>query len=194
MEVDTPHQPCGPTDKVYASTTTTTPQHLIKPTLDLPYWYEHSAPGPMHDCDVGSYPNGFDNDNLYNNSRPGGTSTDPTGRRYAEVTHRTLSYTCQALDADGNIIGEISWNHVSHVLTVSGSVFIDGDVRFDDDGQFVNYQGRGIIFAAGDVEDDEVVCAGGDGTNNCWAGGASGMSAWDPNQHMLILISGGNSE
>ena len=185
------HQPCGPADKVHASTVTTSPQHLVKPTLDLPYWYEHAAPGPMHDCDVGSYPNGFDNDNVYNNSRPGGTNTDPSGRRYAEVTHKTLSYTCQALDSDGNIIGEISWNHVSHVLTISGSVFIDGDVRFDDDGQLVNYQGRGIIFAAGDVEYDEVVCAGDNGTNDCWSGD---MSAWDPNQNMLILLSGGVSE
>ena len=185
------NRPCGPADKVYAATTTTNPEHLVRPALDLPYWYEHAAPGPMHGCDVGSFPHGFDNDGTYNNSRPGGTSTDSNGRRNAEITYTDLSYTCQALDGDGNIIGEISWNHLSHVLKISGSVFIDGDVRFDDDGQLVNYQGRGIIFSAGDVEYDEVVCAGGDGTYDCHSGD---MSGWDPNDNMLILLSGGDSE
>ena len=184
-------RPCGAADRVYANTITTSPTRLTRPALDLPYWYEHAMPGPKYPCTVGSFPNGFDNDSIYNNSRPGGTSVDSAGIRYAEVTPLTRSYTCQVKDAGGNLLGEISWNHITHVLKIHGSVFIDGDVRFDDDGQLVNYQGRGIIFAAGDVEYDEVVCAGGNGTNNCWAGN---MSAWDPETNMLIILSGGNSE
>lgn len=185
------HSMCGPGDKVNAMTVTSSPPNLTRPTIDLPYWYEHAKPGPMHGCDIGSFPHGFDNDSTYNNSRPGGRKTDAYGRRIAEVTPTDLSYTCQALDGAGNIVGEISWNHVTHVMTISGSVFVDGDVRFDDDGQLVNYQGRGIIFAAGDIEYDEVVCAGGDGTKNCFAGD---MTDWAPETNMMIILSGADSE
>ncbi len=77
------------------------------------------------------------------------------------------------------------------MLTINGTVFVDGDARFDDDGQLVNYQGRGMIYVGDDVEFDELVCAGGDGDRNCRT---QGMSDWDPEQNMLIILSGGWSE
>jgi hypothetical protein len=89
---------------------------------------------------------------------------------------------------DGQQIGEISWNHSTGVLTVDGTIFVDGDVRFDDDGTRVNYLGRAILYAGDDVEFDELVCAG--GSSSCF----SSMSDWDPQQNMLIILSGGWSE
>lgn len=173
--------PCSDVDKVYATTVTQAPETLAKPQIDLAYWYTNAKPGPMNNCTVGSFPGGFDNDTIYNSSRPGSPEITPEGS----------SYTCQVNDAQGNLVGELSWNHLTRVLKIKGTIFVDGDLRFDDDGTIVHYQGRGIIYAADDIEYDEIVCAGGSGNTNCIT---DGISNWDPTQNLLIVLSGGDSE
>jgi Tfp pilus assembly protein PilX len=173
----TAHTPCGSADKVWGNTIGTAPQNLSMPAIDMAYWYTNGKPGPLNNCTTGSFPGGFDNDTTYNASRSGS----------AEVTPTSSSYTCQVKDSLGNILGEISWNHVTHVLKIKGTIFIDGDFRFDDDGQVVHYQGRGIIYAAGHIEFDELVCAGGSGTTSCVD---TGMANWDPSQNMMVVLAG----
>jgi Tfp pilus assembly protein PilX len=175
------HAPCSTVDQIYAGTVSQQPETLAKPQIDLAYWYSNAKPGPMHNCTTGSFPGGFDNDTTYNASRPSSPEITPEG----------TSYTCQVKDAQGTILGELSWNHLTRVLKIKGTIFIDGDMRFDDDGTIVHYQGRGIIYAADDIEYDEIVCAGGSGNTNCIT---QGMSNWDPTQNLLIVLSGGDSE
>ncbi len=177
---------CGPSSGVYAGTITSTPPNLQKPQVDMAYWYQNAKPGPMHDCTTGSFPGGFDNDTTYNVSLPdyGNANED-----IDQITPSFISYSCKVIE-NGVTVGELTWNHVTHLLIIKGTIFIDGNVRFDKDGQLVNYQGRAIIYAAGDIEYDEIVCAGGDGSNNCW----STMTNWDPEQNMMIILSGGDSE
>ena len=175
------HAPCTNADKVYANTIGTAPQNLSKPAVDLAYWYDNAKPGPNNNCTTGSFPGGFDNNTTMNNSLTGS----------AEVTPNNSSYTCQVKDANNNILGELSWNHVTDVLTIKGTIFIDGDFRFDDDGAIAHYQGRGIIYASGDLEFDELVCAGGSGATSCVT---NGMQNWDPTQNMMIVLAGGDSE
>jgi Tfp pilus assembly protein PilX len=171
------HTPCTSADKVWANAIGNAPQNLSMPAVDLAYWYQNGKPGPMNNCTTGSFPGGFDNDTTYNDSRSGS----------AEVTPTSSSYTCEVRDSLGNLLGEISWNHVTHVLKIKGTIFIDGDFRFDDDGQIVHYQGRGIIYAAGAIEFDELVCAGGSGTTSCVT---TGMANWDPSQNLMIVLAG----
>jgi Tfp pilus assembly protein PilX len=178
----TANSPCSSVDKVFADEIGTTPLGLSKPAIDMAYWYSNARPGPLHNCTTGSFPGGFDNDTTYNNSRGGSPEVTPTGS----------SYTCQVKDAQNVIIGELSWNHVTHVLTIKGTVFVDGDFRFDDDGQIVHYVGRGIIYAAGDIEFDELVCAGGSGVTSCVD--PPGMDSWDPTVNMMIVLAGDDSE
>ena len=73
------------------------------------------------------------------------------------------SYTCQVVE-NGVLQGELSWNYTTHVMTIYGTAFVDGDFRFDDDGEVVHYFGRANIMSGGNDEIDEVVCAGGSGT------------------------------
>ena len=98
------------------------------------------------------------------------------------------SYTCQVKE-NGVLVGEISWNNATHVLKVLGTIYIDGDIRFDDNGQIVHYQGRAIIYASDDIEFDERVCAGGSGLTNCAATPAT-MSAWTPSTDLLTILAG----
>jgi Tfp pilus assembly protein PilX len=175
------NSPCTATDKVWADTIGNAPQNLSKPAVDLDYWYENAKPGPNHNCTTGSFPGGFDTNSVRDNSVPGS----------AEVTPNNSSYTCQVHDAVGNLVGELSWNHVTQVLKIKGTIYIDGDFRFDDDGAIAHYQGRGIIYATDDLEFDELVCAGGSGTSSCVD---TGMDNWDPTQNMMIVLAGGDAE
>ena len=181
------HTPCTAVDKVYATTITTTPAGLSKPQIDMTFWYTNAKPGPNQPCTttVGTPPV-WDNDSSYNLSLP-------VSDAWSEVTPTNRSYTCQVHDAQNNRLGELSWNHTTHVLTIFGTIFLDGDFRFDDNGQIVHYQGRGIIYAARDIEFDELVCAGGTGTASCVTQ-AGGMANWDPSQNMMTVLAGDDSE
>ena len=179
------HTPCSTADKVYATSITTSPQGLSKPQIDMAWWYDNAKPGPKFPCNNagGSFPGGFDNNTTYNNSLTAASEVTPTGS----------SYTCRRTNAQGTVEGEISWNHTTHVMTLKGTIFVDGDFRFDDNGQIVHYQGRGIIYAAGDIEFDELVCAGGTGTTSCVTQ-PGGMENWDPSQNMMTVLAGDDSE
>jgi hypothetical protein len=185
------HVPCSDIDHVYADTVTslasTSNPNLSMPEVDFDYWFSHGKPGPQHNCtntptNMGALR--FDNDgSTYPNASVHYNDSDD------DMTPTTHDYTCQVVE-NGVRIGELSWNHTTHVLTIDGTIFFDGDVRFDGDGQVVHYQGRAIIYAAGDVEFDEQVCAGGSGTTSC----AGDMSNWDPETNMMVILSNGDSE
>ncbi len=179
-----PHAPCSAADQVYASTITTTPENLSKPTIDLAYWWANAKPGPKYPCTtVSGTPPTFDND-------AGTTQTwNKSVSGNGEITPENTSYTCQVWE-NGQLAGELSWDRTTRVLTINGTVFVDGNFRFDDDATVVHYQGRGIIYASGDLEFDERVCAGGSGSSSCW----DDMSNWDPTTNMLVLLGGGDLE
>lgn len=181
------HTPCTAVDKVYAGTITTSPSGLSKPQIDMAYWYTNAKPGPQQSCTttVGTPPV-FDNDSTSNKSLP-------VNDTWSEVTPTNRSYTCQVKDAQNNMLGELSWNYTTHELTIFGTIFLDGDFRFDDNGQVVHYLGRGIIYAARDIEFDELVCAGGTGTASCVTQ-VGGMSNWDPSVNMMTVLAGGDAE
>lgn len=189
--------PCSATDRVYATTYGTAPQELEKPTIDLDYWYEHAAPGPAQGCNNpgGSFPGGFDNN--YNAANPNPDNSRNSSYGSAEVTPQNSSYTC-TVTLNNKLVGEISWNHTTRVLRIKGTIYIDGDFRFDDDGTIAHYQGRGIIYATGNLEFDEMVCAGGSGSTSCFGtlvdGRGSTMSNWDPTQNMMTVLAHGWAE
>ena len=175
---------CTNANKVYAGTIDAVPAGLSKPSIDMAFWYTNAKPGPKQACTTSAgTPPVFDNDSTYNSSMPANDT-------WSEVTPTGRSYTCQVKDAQNNMLGELSWNYSTHVLTISGTIFLDGDFRFDDDGQVVHYQGRGIIYAARDIEYDELVCAGGSGATGCQAD----MSNWDPSVNMMTVLAGRDAE
>jgi len=177
------HTPCSSADQVWATTVNVGSPAMNKPTADFTDWYNNAAPGPKHGCDVQTgTPPIFDNNTTYDNSVP-----------EQQLAPAGASYTCISKDANGNIIGQLSWNATTQVLTISGVVFIDGPVRFGGGstgvakGAAIHYQGRGAIYAPGGSHIDGQVCAGGSGPTGCLG---SGMSNWDPSQNLLVMIVG----
>jgi len=190
------HTPCTSTDHVYAGTITSTPaasnQALSMPQVDYSYWWANAKPGPKHFCtnqNPGLSTSFFDND--------AGSTTGPNGSIYVngEMAPSNSSYDCEVWE-NGQLVGELKWNHTTHRLDIKGVIFVDGNFRFDNDGEIIHYYGRANIMSSRDDEIDALVCAGGDTDSNGNPTGLTyatscypNMSSWDPTQNMMVLMS-----
>jgi hypothetical protein len=165
------HNPCSASDHIYGGTVDNQPTGFTKPPVDLEKWYNDSQPGPMHGCTTGSFPGGFDNDSVMNKSR-------------GDVELLTYApYDCQVRDAQGNLIGRLSWTGgatVPGTLTVAGTIFIDGNVVFQNSAKAV-YQGRATLYASGKFTFQN---------SNDLCGDSMCDGDWDPLQNLLALVAG----
>jgi Tfp pilus assembly protein PilX len=153
-------------------------------------WYTFAAPGPKNPCPAGStgaYPSFETGDGIMNRSLPTTFNLTPTA-----------SYTCKIPGQ-----GELSWDSVNRVLTVSGTVYFDGSITMTTSGNApIKYTGWGsngactqvadcqsVIYATGDISiNSEKLCAV---INN--AGTDCDWSNWDPNKKLLIFASNGTT-
>jgi hypothetical protein len=190
------HLPCTSTDHVYAGTITSTPAAsnpvLVMPQVDFDYWWANAKPGPKHFCtnaNPGLPTNFFDND--ANTTSAPNKSILVNG----EMAPATSSYDCQYWE-NGKMVGQLKWDHVHHRLDIKGVIFVDGNFRFDEDGQIIHYYGRANIMSSRDDEIDALVCAGGPVDSNGYPTGntyptscSANMSNWDQSQNMMVLMS-----
>jgi len=191
------HSPCTSADHVYAGTITSTSAAsnaaLVMPSVDFKYWWANAMPGPKHFCtnaNPGLSSTFFDNN--------ASTTTGPDGSLTVngEIAPSTSSYTCQVWSdppTGGTLLGELSWNHTTHILTIKGTIFVDGNFRFDTDGEVVDYHGRATLMSSKDDEIDAVVCAGGTATTDATSC-LTDMSNWDPLQNYMVLMSEEDNE
>jgi hypothetical protein len=172
--------PCkGNPDNVYASLLDQNVPALTPPAADWTKWYLNADPGPYYPCVVklGTPPT-FDNDQ-------GSASTpDPTKRNNSvlDVFDLTplLPYTCKTPG------GELSWNPLTHVLTVKGTVYIDGSVVVDNGGTDT-YDGQGSLYVSGTMLiKNTKLCAVADPSGNCTTSG------WDPNSRLVVFVADGH--
>jgi hypothetical protein len=165
--------PCGPGQRVYATTSTSVPTGLSKPAADFDYWYANAAPGPKRPCTTGSVPGGFDNDTVRNNSRPTFDLTPST------------AYSCRTYDGAGKLIGELTWRPISPdlpsagwALRISGTIFVDGDVTMNANAIYV---GKATLYASGrfTLGQEAKLC----GIAGC-------TSSWAPATNLLAVVAG----
>lgn len=166
-------KPCGPTQRVNATISDSTPTSFTKPPADFGTWYYNSKPGPRHGCTTGSFPGGFDNDALPNNSRA-----------VVDLTP-TTAYDCRVYDSAGALVGQLTWAPGANgpgTLTIAGTIYFDGSVEFRQYNEAV-YSGRATIYAAGDITfaNQTTLC----GDPQCDAD-------WNPQQNLLAFVSGGD--
>ena len=151
---------CSNSGSLNAKESDVKPEGLTKPSLDLSGWYAKASPGPLNNCTVGSFPGGFDNDTIPNGSR-GTVSVAPSS-----------SYTCKTAT------GELSWNSTLKLLTISGTVFVDGSVTF---GSSMRVLGEGTLYANGSI-------TLGNHVNVCSSVGCDG-SAWATGNRLALVAS-----
>jgi hypothetical protein len=198
------HTPCTSADHVFAGTITTMAPGanpaIAMPSVDFTKWWRDAMPGPKHFCtnpSPGLATNFFDNDAALSGTAPNQSTTGNTTAPNqsitinGEMTPDTTDYTCQVWSippTGGTLLGELSWNHTTHVMKILGTIFVDGNFRFDDDGEIIHYQGRATIMSSRDDEIDELVCAGGSGTTYATSC-LTDMSNWDSSVNEMVLMS-----
>ena len=161
---------CNAAHRVWANTVDSTYANIAKPTVDLPYWYLYSKPGPKNNCTSGSFPGGFDNNTTLDHSRSMVTLLSSTG------------YSC-TVTSGASTLGKLIWTPGNPgTLQISGVIFFDGDVDIAGKGI---YTGRGTIYSSGKItfDNDDYLC----GAANC------DVNAWDGDQNMIVFVAGSSS-
>jgi Tfp pilus assembly protein PilX len=198
----------SPNDQIFATThdNTVPPDLIIKPELtccspiggaidppepggavsDMGFWYQNANLGPNIPCNGTPQPRQptFDTgDNTINNSA---TPAIPFN-----LTPSAGNYTCRNV-VDGQTLGELSWDATAKVLTIKGTIFIDGSATVDSAGYSGNpvftYNGQGTLILSGTFAvKNAKICAVASGSNCNVAGGA-----WDPNVKAFIVVADGD--
>jgi hypothetical protein len=182
------HNPClygaagspGFKDNVWANPLDSTVTPLTPPTVYWDNWYLNSSPGPYFPCQtVSGTPPTFDptvaaasdsdaNKVTYRNNNAGLINLTPAS-----------SYTCK------NTNGELSWNASTRVLTVKGTIFIDGSAQIQN-GATNTYTGEATLYLSGTMLfKNSQLCAGASNTS-------CSTSSWDSTKDLLGIVANGN--
>lgn len=181
------HNPCqqgagtSGYDNLWATTISNNPQTLAKPNADWDGWYLNSSPGPFYPCTTqsGTVPT-FDNDQGPPESASAATRNTSVTGSFNMIP--SSSYSCTTPN------GQLIWDATTKTLTVSGTIFIDGHIRFEPAtaNQLVQYNGQASIYASGSILLKNVKLCGGALNGDC------DFAAWNPNTQMLTLVSNGS--
>ena len=161
------------------------------PQADFNTWYLNANPGPYFACnppaagDPPLPPFNFDNPvgGMYQDDATRLTyKNDNQG--VANLTPAT-SYKCKTP------AGELSWDAPNRVLTVSGTIYIDGSVVINN-GATNLYKGSATLYLSGSYLEK----GGGNNTRLCpystWTGSACDVTKWDTKKDLLGIIVNGN--
>ncbi len=155
--------------RVYAASYGATQTTLTKPTVDAAATYaEASWSTPT--CTGGSFT--FDDDSTRNASR--GTVSLFSGG----------SYDCTFTDAGGGYVSRIAWDSSTRVLTIDGTVFLDGSLALNG-GDQASYTGFGSLYVNGTVttNGNSAICGPGATLN-----GSNCTGLWDANTGALSIV------
>jgi hypothetical protein len=187
------HNPCvygaGNTtpvrDNVWATILDATVPNVTAPIVDWNNWYINASPGPYYTCaaplagDPANPAFAFDN--------PVGVASDSDAHKLtfkndnqgiANLTPGS-SYKCETVG------GEISWDFTNKVLTLSGTIFIDGSAKVDIGGT-VRYKGQATIYTSGTVLVKNTKLCG------YSSGALCTLANWDSTQDLLGFVVNGN--
>ncbi|HWX10037.1 MAG TPA: hypothetical protein VNY33_08660, partial [Gaiellaceae bacterium] len=179
-----PH-PCTTADRWYVSNTDS-PLTATPPTTDYPGWYTNASPGPSHICDpvltpapnltaAGNQPHAFDNDGTMNGTNAQFNLTPGS------------DYNCVTAN------GTLDWNHTTHLLTINGTIFFDGNLTSTDSSAM--YHGLGTLYVNGELilnGNNASLKAGcpaspAAATHQC-AWGNVPPAEWNPSKDMLVIV------
>jgi len=187
------HNPCvygaaggaGTKDNIWATILDSTPPAVTAPIVDWNDWYLNASPGPYYSCAPPAA--GEPANPTFNFDSPVGVASDSDVNKLTYkndnqgIVNLTpgSSYTCKTVG------GQLSWDYPNKVLTVLGTIFIDGSAKVDIGGT-VRYKGQATIYTSGSVLIKN--------TNLCGysAGPSCTVGNWDSTQDLLGFVSNGN--
>jgi Tfp pilus assembly protein PilX len=180
-----------------------TADQIASPSLTSTDWdnyYQTSTISRLSPCAAGGLAStNFDNDTTRNTSLTTAFNLTPA-----------TNYTCQTKNANGYVIGELDWDASSHILSVRGTIFIDGNMTING---LVKYRGvnkygthpsgsdgsdglggMGVMYVSGTVSlSNSGVFCGWDTVHDTAAynGSSCDFSAWTPATSMLMFVAHG---
>ncbi|MDP9303512.1 MAG: hypothetical protein M3O92_03300 [Actinomycetota bacterium] len=181
----------------------TTAPAISSPTVTSTDWdnyYAGATISRLSPCLAGGLPGtSFDDNTTRNNSLPTAFNLSPT-----------TNYSCQTKNANGFVIGELDWDASSHILSIRGTVFIDGNVTLNGVVQYRGmnkygahpagsngFDGTGgmmVMYVSGtaSLSNGGVFC-GWNTTNDTSAynGSTCDFSAWTPSTSMFMFVANG---
>ena len=173
--------PCtgGAAVHIYADAVSSSPPAIPPPSVDWNGWYANANPGPYYPCTTtsGTPP-------LFESGDQGVLpNVDLTKRNNSILSVVDLtpaaSYSCHT------VAGDLAWDSVNKVLTVNGTMYIDGSVKIEN-GAVNSYTGFATIYVSGTVLiKNSSMCA-------VIVSGACSTQNWTSNSRMLVFVVGGN--
>jgi len=187
------HNPCvyglgGTTpvrDNVWATVLDATPPNVTAPTVDWNNWYLNASPGPYYAC---AAPQAGDPANpafAFDNPVGVASDTDANKLTYKNDNQGIANLTPSSSYKCETVGGEISWDYPTKVLTLSGTIFIDGSAKVDIGGT-VRYKGQATIYTSGTVLIKNTKLCGYSSGPTCVIGN------WDSVQDLLGFVVNGN--
>ena len=174
--------PCTAATRVNATTILSGVLPGEGPTANFDFWYANAKPGPTQFCGTG-----YSGISLQAFESSGSTTRNSSAATF-NLTPAS-NYTCRYYDIppnDTDLLGELSWNNATKVLTVRGAVYIDGSAYVSNNA--VNrYDGLATLYLSGTfrIDGNAQLCGG-------VSGGNCDFTAWDPNLDNLGIIADGN--
>jgi hypothetical protein len=172
------HNPCqgppGNADRLWANTIDQVPPSFSPPVPEWDEWYENASPGPNFPCyaplSSGTTPTFDTGDGLRNNSVSPAWNLTPAS-----------SYDCWTA------AGQLKWDAAAKVLTVKGTIFIDGSAYIENV-DLVRYTGQATLYLSGTfLLKTSQLCA-------AVKNGECDFTGWDPNEALLIVVANGNGD
>ena len=169
-------------------------------TTDWDNYYQTSTISRLSPCAAGGLAaTSFDGDTTRNNNLATAFNLTPG-----------TNYTCQTKNANGYVIGELDWDASSHILSVRGTVFIDGNVTING---VVKYRGVNkygthpsgsdgsdglggmmVMYVSGTVSlsNSGVFCGWNtNGDSTAYNGSGCDFTAWTPATSMFMFVAKG---
>jgi Tfp pilus assembly protein PilX len=171
------------------------PNDLNPPQVDFNKWYLNGSPGPYYGCQtidglppIAGYP-GFDTPTAAM------TASDATKLTYKNnnMGNQNLtpgtSYRCQTTS------GELSWDATSRILTIRGTIYVDGSL-YVSNGLLNQYRGQGVIYVSGTFLNTGSGLCGAVRNGACDNSAPGGTctnptGGWDPNCNLLVIVAQG---
>jgi len=173
--------PCtgGAAVNIYADVVTSNPPDIPPPTVEWNAWYANANPGPYYPCTwVSGTPPAFESGDQGVLPNIDYTKRNNSISSVVDLTPAT-SYSCRTVG------GELTWNATTKVLTVNGTMYIDGSAKIEN-GAVNSYTGFATIYLSGTLLiKNSSMCAE-------IANGQCSTQNWTSNSRMLVFVAGGN--
>jgi len=187
------HNPCvygagggtGTHDNVWATILDGSPPAVTPPSVQWNDWYLNGSPGPYYSCaapQAGDPPNpSF----LFDSPVGVASDTDANKLGYKNDNQGVANLTPGSSYQCKTVNGEISWDYASKVLTLNGTIFLDGSAKVDIGG-VVRYKGQATIYTSGTVLVKNTQLCGYSSGASCTFG------SWDSTKDLLGFVANGN--